>query len=297
MLPNRTALAVADMSRLVESILDLVVSTNSAKQEMDVFNACLSRFRETQFSETMKPLSSVLESQYPHDVAEIFHIILVLSIRKLEPVSTQPLECQVLVYLLYIVVACNDSVLRRGSCKRRARIPVTSVDIRKFTEIVRCFSNSSLVARMIRFLFDHHFEPRSSAPTMYVDHSGHCSLRNNSVDSLAKQVAMGAETGRSVSVQEDSNSGNPILVNADGEVILDPLRQLTHNPELQKEILKVFSELCDVIPPPVLTEGESSEEEKDAMVGLMPSESVRMMLKDGRTKRRRKAPSDSKSKQ
>lgn len=300
-LPNRTTLAVSDIMDLVSRILARRRRGKPIQTDRELFALCTEEFISSSFSEIMKPMDDSVEAQYPENVMDIFHVCIILSLREVDP-GTSPGECTILIFLLYILVVCNDRVRARQRKQEsqpplHIRVPVAVVDIHHLTRAVQYFSQrgESLVPGMIKHLYEHHFEPRCMSPDLFINHSGRINLRNNTADTLARQVAFGAETGRSVFVKED-DSNNPVLLNSAGETIIDPVRQMQGHPELQREILTIMSELCNVIPPP----GESdedliSEEERESALRLMPSQNVLMMLRDGRVSRRRKRSSPKKS--
>jgi hypothetical protein len=300
-LPNRTTLAVSDITDLVSKILARRRTGKPNQTDRELFALCTEEFMSSSFSEIMKPMDDSVEAQYPEDVMDIFHVSILLSLRAIDP-GTSPAECSILVFLLYIFVVCNDRVRARQRKQEslpspHVRIPVAVVDVQHLTDAVQYFSQieNSLVPGMIKHLYEHHLEPRCMSPDLFINHSGRTSIRNNTADTLARQIAFGAETGRSVFVKED-DSNNPVLLNSAGETIIDPVRQMQGHPELQREILTIMSELCNVIPPP----GESdedliSEEERESALRLMPSQNVLMMLRDGRVSKRRKRSSPKKS--
>ena len=198
-LPNRTLCATKDISELIDRIL----SDNPVNPEHELFQVCVSKFKECGFSEIMKPLGDSLETaQYKSDIFEIFTTILTLTLRTAEPLGSA--QVRVLVYLLYIFVTCQNTSSEDiflstpdtpedsrpatpTSGDIKYRIPVTVSDVQKLTKIVNSFPASSLVCQVIKYLYSHNLLiPKSHSPNFYIDHTRMVSLRNNAQDAVAK---------------------------------------------------------------------------------------------------------------
>ena len=308
-LPNRTTCAAKDISHL----LSLLRAKCPTDHDIDLFQLCVAKFKELSFSEIMKPLSDSLEVQAKSDIFELFTSIILLSLRSTDP-AIEPLQVRILVYLLHIFLTCQNSTEARipptlpttpetpTGESALALLPVEPIiftykqnvsitDIRKMTEIVSHFPKSSLVCQIIKYFHSNKlYVPKSHSPNFYIDHTGIVSLRNNAQDTVAKVVTRGEETGRTVSVVEGLD-GYPVLVNSVGEVIFEPAKQTTHGVGLKEEVQQIMRELGNIIPLPIdsdLGQTASEEEQLDASVAMLPPDSIRMLLKDGRIRKRKR---------
>ena len=296
-LPNRTAAAIKDLRLLVASI-PLGLTDGS------LLHACISEFRNRSFSEIITP--ALFES--PVDVCDLVFAALILSLRHV----ADPAKAKVLLCMLVVLVACVDQMngagrsgtreqvspaacmaelhallLRKPSVRdvqlnaTQTAVSVTRVDLEKLTELVRVW-NSEFLTQLVSALF-----PRFRLKhrlCMFIDHSGSVALRDNCGLSTARQLSLGEETGRAVQVVS-CGVDDVGLAAREGEgseefVFFRTKAQTAHNPQLLRECKDLMQELANIIPAPLVSRPEA--------LGLLPPNSVKMLLRNGRIVKRRR---------
>ena len=275
-LPNRTRSFVHDLKQFVG---DIRSTFTGAVDAPDIFEWTRREYIERQFYRAIEPVSqpNSVETSFRDDVMNLVMSCIVVSIRS-TPLD-DPLELGVLLSVLLLTVQYYSST---GS--ENPEIPVNVQDIDKFVEISTAFPEFK---NMIKKLF-HLLSPRMKSHQLYINRRGTCSVRDNAMDAVVRDLSNGERTGRSVEVVMDSSTNHVTLMNAQTGLPIVDVEDLLKSPwiseEAKKNIREIVSDLNDVIPPP--SEEELTSEE-DRPNDLLPSESVRKMLRTGRVPKRK----------
>ena len=249
LLPNRTRAAIIDLETLVDRIEKKL---GNKICDSEIFLICVSEFRLSFFSENLKSVS--FESG--NDVVDVFTTIILLSM------TNSVHDTTVLVSLLYLIAGSQT----------------ISMSISQMDNLTRILENRPFLHSLISklsFNIKHRL-------CQYIDHSGCISVRDNCEDAFGKFLSSGVSTGRSVRVVLNENE--VCLSNMNDEIIFN-LGQTRHNSVLNQESRLILSELSNIIPPPC---EESDGNLSDEQLAVLPSDSVKFFLKDGRLKNKRR---------
>ena len=277
-LPNRTRTFLHDVEQFVEEVRDGITDSPTP---MDIFVYTKSRFKDAQFFQTLDPVdhANSLETSFRKDLEEMVLVAIVLSIRATPSDAT--IDIGILLSLLSLIVNHYDST----GAGRQTEIPVNVQDLEKFSEISTL---SPQYRNILKRLFPH-MSPRMKCNQLYLDRRGVPSVRDNTADAIVRDLSKGEETGRSIRVTMDPASRHVTLVSSrtderiiDVEVLLQS-KFLSENSK--QHIREIVSDLNDVIPPPTDEELLTSEEEPPS--DLLPSDSMRRMLRTGRVPKRK----------
>lgn len=278
-LPNRTRTFVHDLKQFIAEVNSDYVALEFP---VDIFTLTKTKFKETQFFRAIDPVnhSNSVESSFRKDTEELTLVSLVLSVRSTP--SDAVIEIGILLSLLLLIVHYYDST---GE-SRETEIPVNVQDLEKFHEISTRFPEfRSLLTQLFP-----RFSPRMKCHQLYLDRRGVCSVRDNTADAIVRDLSKGEKTGRAIKVTMDPITRHVTLVNTrtnDALVDVEALLQSSFlGEETKHQIRETVSGLNDVIPAPTDEEFFTSEEERPSD-DLLPTESMRRMLRSGRVPKRK----------
>ena len=277
MLPNRTRSFVHDLQQFVFEVRSIYTGPIDTT---DIFNATKEEFKRKQFFRSLSPLSqpNSIETSFRNDLESLVLSCVVLSIRS-TPLD-DPVELGILLSILVLSVHYYS-----GNSTVNPSIPVNIEDIDKLVEISTTFPQfKNLIAKIFPLL-----SPRMRSHQLYIDRRGGCSVRDNTSDAVVRDLSKGEHTGRSVEIVMDPETNHVTLMNAQTNLPIVDVESLLKSEwmseEAKRNIKEIVSDLNDVIPPPTDEEFLTSEEERPN--DMLPSESVRKMLRTGRVPKRK----------
>jgi hypothetical protein len=267
-LPNRTASAIADLKTIIGGVQLRVFP---GIPDGTLFRICCEEFRKLHFSEVIKPMNEVVESE----AVQIFHIYstaIILSLREQENNQT------ILLILLFLIAKSFEQSQGTRTEAGNVGIPVTLTDIRTIIRIGK--NRSGLAARVLREIHPS-FKPVLKYRDLFIGHSGLTTLRDNLHESTAKELSLGEETTRTVVMQSIGQDDVGLFNAESGNLIFQLGSQTSHNHDLRRDCLEIVQSFGDIIPPPARSDPDVDPVGHPELAWLPPRD-VRSLLRSGR---------------